>query len=523
MFKNLAQTLKRFQVALLPVFSGTLLVVIFPRFNLELFAWLALVPLFFAIRNQSLNRATYYGFLTGMVFYSFGLHWVTNTMVNYGHLPVWLSYLILLLLAAYLSLYLALFCRLTLQWSRGNDLYFFLLAPVIWTSLEYIRSAPAELGFSWLGLGYSQFKNLPVIQMAEYTGVYGISWLIVFLNAAIYLFLKNRLAKGSPELPQSLVRILGVTATVLVLWWGYGFYALNRLANEEPREPLRIALAQGNIEQYKKWNPEFRDEVFTSYSRLTLQAAESKPDLIVWPEAAIPFIFDLESRETKQLRALVQSSGAPLLFGAPHQELRSGKRTYFNRAYLLSPEGVIAGHYDKIHLVPFGEYVPFKEVLGFVEKMVVGVGDFGRGTETTVFDVRRGRFGVSICYEITFPDLVRRSVKAGAGFLVNITNDAWFGKSAASYQHMSMGALRAVENRVPIVRAANTGISGTIDPSGRMRQTTGLFTRALVTTEIVPRPGSNTYYSNHGDVFCWLSLFLTGGLALLAARSLPEN
>ncbi len=508
----------------LPALSGLFLILIFPRFNLELLAWFSLVPLFFAIQNQPLHRVLLYGFTAGMVFYFFGLHWVTNTIVNYGHLPLWLSYIVLLLLAAYLSLYLALFCYLTVRLSRGSDVYFFLLAPMIWTALEYVRSTHGELAFSWMGLGYSQFQTLPIIQMAEFTGVYGISWLIVVVNAAVYLVLKERISrKDEKGFPGGLVRILGVSSAIVIFWLAYGLYALDRWQADAPEKYLQVGLAQGNIEQHMKWDPRFRNKVMKNYRDLTLKGAESKPDLIVWPEAATPFFFALNEEEGARLRDLVKTVRVPLLFGSPHQEKRDNGPVLFNRAYLLSAEGNIAGHYDKIHLVPFGEFVPFKWVLGFVEKMVEGVGDFGRGTEPTLFDLNGGRFAVSICYEITFPDLVRRPVKNGAGFLVNITNDAWFGKSAASYQHMSMAALRAVENRVPIVRAANTGISGAIDPSGEMRQTTELFVRELVLTRIAPKTSGTTYYTRYGDVFSYMSIIAVIIIALMARKIRREN
>ena len=185
---------------------------------------------------------------------------------------------------------------------------------------------------------------------------------------------------------------------------------------------------------------------------------------------------------------------------------------------MLSESGETLNRYDKIHLVPFGEFVPFRKILFFIEKLVVMIGDFGRGTEATVMEKAGNKIGVSICYEIIFPDLIRQAVKNGANFLINITNDAWFGKSAASYQHMSMGALRAVENRVPIVRAANTGISGTIKATGKLKDKTELFVEDFRITQISPRTSGNTFYSLNGDVFSWLCLFLTSLLGFVSRK-----
>lgn len=531
------KNLKESSGYLLSALSGLMLILIFPRFDVEILAWFALVPLFFAIQNQSLGRASLYGFIAGMIFYFFGLIWIADTVVNFGHVPKLLGYLILGLLAAYLSFYIALFCCLVCRWSRGRPLYVFILAPPLWTRLEYIRSTHLEYGFSWLGLGYSQYKSLAVIQIAEYTGVYGVAALIVLVNAALYCLLHAGLAGQDFRPPKGQTAgIAGVAALALALCLGYGVHALDRYDVAVPGKapstyaerdlaggaaapghpPLLVALVQGNIEQDMKWNPLYRSQVMRTYAHLTRKAGAAKPDLVVWPEAATPFYFTLDNIYTRSLKNLAREIQTPLLFGSPYHEQVAGKVVSYNSAYLISAEGEPMGRYDKIHLVPFGEFVPFQKLLWFVRKMATGVGDFGRGDRPVLFTLAGTRFGLSICYEIAFPDLARRPVKAGARFLVNITNDAWFGRSAASYQHFGMAALRAVENRTPIVRAANTGISGTIDPSGRIRDTTELFVEDLVLTRIVPRSGELTWYTRNGDIFSFVCMALTAVAALLA-------
>ena len=505
---------------ILSTLTGIMLILIFPRMDLGFLAWFSLVPLFFLIQDQPLTRVTLFGFWTGMVFYFFGLLWVTNTIINYGNVPVFVSYLILMLLAAYLSLYLALFCYLVKKWSRGNPLTFLWLAPVIWTSLEYLRSTHSTFGFSWLGLGYSQAGNLPVIQVAEITGVYGISTLIVFINASLYFLLNAWLGRNNNDSTQGFslkpgVRVLGFSLAVLALWIGHGKRALDKW--EQPLSnatSLRVALAQGNIPQNLKWNPLFQDQVMNTYRELSLQAIPSKPDLIVWPEAAIPFYYSLDNINSEFVKNIARNTKTPLLIGSPYLEVENKVRTSYNSAYLIAGNGETLGRYDKIHLVPFGEFVPFQDILWFVNKMVEGIGNFGRGKDVGIFDVKGYKLGISICYEIIFPDLVRQPVDRGAQFLVNITNDAWFGKSAASYQHMDMAALRAVENRVPIVRAANTGITGTIDPTGNIRQATALFETDLVITDITPSQSEKTFYSRYGDLFSQACLLLMGLFAL---------
>jgi apolipoprotein N-acyltransferase len=272
-----------------------------------------------------------------------------------------------------------------------------------------------------------------------------------------------------------------------------------------------------------KWNPVYQNIVINKYRDLTLKAADEKPDLIIWPETATPFYFEESQSETNLMRDLAREIKTPILFGSPHREKIKGKIIYFNSAFLVSESGETLGRYDKMHLVPFGEFVPFRKILFFIEKLVVMIGDFGRGTEATVMQTAGNRVGVSICYEMIFPDLIRQAVKNGANFLVNITNDAWFGKSAASYQHRSMGALRAVENRISIVRVANTGVSGTIEATGNLRDETKLFTEEFRVTQITPATGGKTFYSLNGDVFSWICLLLTGLIAIAARRGNTKN
>ena len=490
---------------LLSAISGILLGLIFPRFNFEPLAWFAFIPLFSAMEAKTPQRSALLGFITGMVFYTWGLSWINNTLINYGNLPSVVSFMVLGLLAAYLSFYTALFCYLIRRVCKENRGLFFLFAPVLWVSLEYLRSTHSEFGFSWLGLGYSQFKTLQVIQMAEITGVYGISWLIMLLNAGLYLAWKTWREPGNMG-----ARFISVTLLVFACWWGYGSVTMNRYTPNTDKNPsLTVGLIQGNVEQFMKWNPVYQKLVMSKYRDLTLAAAQSKPQLIVWPETALPFYYNQHSVGTKFVKDLARQTQTPILFGSPHKENRDGRTIHYNSAYLVSDTGDTQNRYDKIHLVPFGEFVPFRKLLFFVEKMVEMIGDFGRGKEAILFDVAGYQAGVSICYEIIFPDLIRQAVKNGAHFLINITNDAWFGKSAASYQHMSMGALRAVENRVPIVRAANTGISGTIDANGALRDETDLFVEAAKITKITPRQRGLTFYTAYGDVFSWICLVLT--------------
>ncbi len=329
----------------------------------------------------------------------------------------------------------------------------------------------------------------------------------MFVNGVIFSSLESFSLKK--KLPFAEIAVAAIL-TAGVVW--YGLMRLE-LYEKQSAKTLTVALVQGNIAQDVKWEPAFLDKTMQIYSRLTLDTAAEKPDLVVWPEAATPFYFQHEAKYQEMVAGIMKRVGAYLLLGSPAWDQSGGEAKFFNSAFLISPEGQIRGRYDKIHLVPYGEYVPLKQLFPFIEKMVVGIGDFSSGNEAKTLQLPSGSFGTLICYEIIFPDLVRRFAEKGAGFLVNITNDAWFGRTAAPYQHLSMAALRAVENRRCIARAANTGVSAIIDASGRIVRQTKIFTPADL-TGIISIYEEKTFYTRYGDIFARLCLI--AGLAFLA-------
>ncbi|MDP7386536.1 MAG: apolipoprotein N-acyltransferase, partial [Nitrospinota bacterium] len=278
-----------------------------------------------------------------------------------------------------------------------------------------------------------------------------------------------------------------------------------------PDRSVRIALLQGNIPQAVKWDEAYRLKTLEVYEKLTYKHAQGKPDLIVWPETAAPFFFLRDKAHRERVLNLSAKVRAPLLVGAVSVTLRNREHRLRNSAFLVTPEKRVDGQYHKTHLVPYGEYVPLKRFFPFIRKMVSGIGDFLPGDRRTVFPLAKAPFSVLICYEVIFADEVRRFVRNGARLLVNITNDAWFGRSAGPYQHMSIAALRAVENRVPLVRAANTGITGVVDATGKIREATTLFVPTGVLANVAPGtpgPAGLTFYTRHGDLFAYLSAAL---------------
>jgi apolipoprotein N-acyltransferase len=482
---------------LLAVLSGALLIFSLPKFDLEFLAWVALIPLFHAIPVKSTYITFKLGFITGLVSFLGIIYWIIVAVHTYGNIPLIASACILLLLVGYLSLYTGAFAALTGFIQMRSRLPLVLVSPFVWVVLEYLRSFLLT-GFPWANLGHSQYLNLAFIQMADITGVYGLSFVIVLVNAAIYSAISQRSKRAAP------IRDVTLAAMLILVFLTYGYWRKSSVDHEISKQPaLQIGLVQGNIDQSVKWDPSFQKETMAIYDRLSRKAAETKPDLIIWPETATPFYF----QDAKEYQPLVlevpQKTGSFLLFGTPSYKVEGKQVASYNSAYLVSPAGRITGVYDKVHLVPFGEYIPLSDLLFFIGSLGEGIGDFKSGKGVVNFSLPKGRFGVLICFEIIFPDLARRFVKDGANFLVTITNDAWFGRTSAPYQHFAIAVFRAVENRVFIARAANTGISGFIDPNGRILNQGGIFTEEAINGTIRLMNGKS-FYTRYGDVFAWL-------------------
>jgi apolipoprotein N-acyltransferase len=344
--------------------------------------------------------------------------------------------------------------------------------------------------------------------MVDITGAYGASFVIILFNATLFWVLQQWPKKTFP------FKEVTIIALILLgfLIYGYGkMRAIDRQMLQSP--PLKIGLVQGNIDQSIKWDESFQKETLKIYERLSFKVAEEKPDLIIWPETATPFFFQEASEYQPLVLDIPERTKAFLLFGSPSYKIEKGKVNHYNSAYLASPAKELVGRYDKIHLVPFGEYVPLSNLLFFIGSLGEGIGNFKPGKEIFNFSIPQGQFGVLICFEIIFPDLCRRFVKRGADFLVTITNDAWFGRTSAPYQHLSIATFRAIENRVFIARAANTGISGFIDPKGKIVEQGGIFTEKAM-NRTIHLSKEKTFYTLYGDVFAWicsgLSLLLLG-------------
>jgi apolipoprotein N-acyltransferase len=493
------EKLKTYAPALL---SGSILILCFPTISLFGLAWVALVPFLLSLYDKRPKQAFTAGLFLGFPYFFGTLYWIYHSINHYGGIPFIASISIVILLCLYLSLYtgfFALFFSITIKSTKLPALF---IAPVFWVVLEFLRSY-LFTGFPWSSIGYTQYKFLAVIQIADITGVYGVSFLVVAVNGAIAdIFLIRRRIRDMPLFPLSQTVIgLSLLLFFTISTFVYGYL---RLGEERPGEPLRASIIQGNIEQDKKWEPSYQSAVIKIYKDLTLKAASSSSAIIIWPETAAPFFFETDKEYTKELIDFQRHLDSYLLFGSVLIKGKNdGRYIFSNSALLLDKAGKVTYIYDKIHLVPFGEYVPLQKILFFINKLVVGIGDYSRGDHYLEAKTPSGDFATLICYEIIFPGLVRKFFSNGGDFIVNITNDAWFGRTTGPYQHFSMAVFRAVENRKPVLRAANTGISGFIDSNGKIISKTNLFQQAILTGNI-KTDSTRSFYSKYGDLFSYI-------------------
>jgi apolipoprotein N-acyltransferase len=492
----------------LAIASGVLIALSFPNTGYSFLAWLALIPLLIALEGASPATAFRVGFTCGFSAYAIILYWINIVITRYGHLPWGVSIPLYLLLSAWLALFYAL-ATLVARFGEQEGYKSAFTLPVAWVTGDFLRSFLLT-GFPWAMLGHSQYRTLPLIQIADITGVYGITLLIVLANVVFYRVLRASWGGAAPyPVKSALVLFVTLIATLY-----YGFDRLND-AGARAARPLRVALIQGNIPQDVKWSPAFRDSTLATYERLTRDAGREPVDLVVWPESAVPFFLQDQPREAGEIQGLARELKTHLLLGSPAHEERNGSITFLNSAFVISPDGETIARGDKLHLVPFGEYVPLGRVFPFISKIVVGIGDFSAGEHATPLPLASTRAGLLVCYEAIFPELAREYVRNGARILVNITNDAWFGDSSAPYQHLSIAVFRAVENRVPLLRAANTGVTAIIDRNGHIRAMTPLFEESFKSGEVTPGTGDSLYL-RIGDAAVWLCGLLTAGIALLS-------
>jgi apolipoprotein N-acyltransferase len=502
---------------LLALISGAVNVAVFPKADLSSLAWVCLAPLLIACyREARSERAFLLGSAAGVVFFFGACYWIIEVLKNYGGLGWVGAFLSFLLLAVYLSLFYAAFSLAFSRVSLRFPTSCFYLSPFLWVTSEYVR-AHVLTGFPWCLLGYALVDYHNLAQLATLTGVYGLSFMIVFVNSLIVALVLNPGRTWARRLVVTLIALCGFVM----------FQAWRREEVLDGRQKVR--LVQTNIDLGQEWDLESKLVLLDELSRLSLGGpgaaplpVSDEPRITIWPETPAPFYFNQDPIFRRRMERLAASLSGYLLFGFVDLRTTQGgqdPREPYNSVALLSPKGDVVAQYDKMHLVPFGEYIPFGSLFSFVEKISTEAGNFKVGNNLVVARLSGGhQLSAFICYEAIFPELIRRFASKGAEVFVNVTNDGWFGNSSAPFQHLNMARLRAIENRRYLLRAANNGVSAVIDPYGRILKKTRLYERSVLESGFEFQ-SVRTFYTRHGDVFSWLCVGVTFTVAgLLAAR-----
>ncbi len=493
----------------LPVFSGFLAFASFPAVSQGYIAWVAYVPLaIFLMRCPTTGEAFLGGLVAGIVQTSLLLCWIPGVLVLYGSLSNILAWLLYGLLAIFLGAYPGLAAGVTGYSMRRRGPAYLLTLPFAWVSVELLRNYTPFGGFPWLLTGYSQTDYLRIVQIADITGVYGVSLVVILANVAIAWLILN-----GPGVRRRLWPAFAA-CSLFLLCFAYGHFSLMKWSPGEAGQ--MAAILQGDIpldgpEQVVEWK--FQEGYLQMADRLRGAAI----DLLVLPESPAPRFFDQDRTYREEMRSLAKRFSMGIILSNVAFSGAGDHTKYFNSAYFLGPDGDVLGRYDKIQLVPFGEYVPLKRAFSFMESITREVSDFYPGREYFRARVKGHQISAIICYEAVFPNLARRFVADGCELLVNLTNDAWYGRSAAPYQHLAMARWRAIENRRWLLRAANSGISAVIDPAGRIRSSTELFTEEACVGPF-DFVSHVSLYSRYGDVCAYLCVII---LCFVLLRSCP--
>jgi apolipoprotein N-acyltransferase len=508
------------------------------------FAWFGLVPLLWAILSPAcvdglrpLRRAFLLAYFCGFLWYMGNCYWVRDTMSRYGDMPPLAPTLLLIGYSLVLGLYFGLFGLgvALVRRASGSTRLALAAAPILWTGLELAASRITSV--PWDQLGYSQVDNGIVNQLAPWTGVYGISFVLVAVNALIAGGLV--LDRGAEK------RLWGITGAVLLAGGIVGIF----LPPPRPAATATAVLVQPNLDVSadNRWPGQEWDQHMAEFASLASEQCKvyiagipqtgaptgevvcppypTHPDLVAWPESPAPFE-EGDPRFEKALAVIARQTQAPLVVGNIGSDFSAGNGGwhFYNSALIVGADGARVGRYDKIHLVPYGEYIPFKNLFAFAHKLTGRVSEFTRGDERKVFilsgqDGVRHRYGIFICYEAVFADEVRQFARLGAEVLVNISDDGWYGDTSAAWQHLNMARMRAIENSRWILRDTNTGITAAIDPYGRVRQSIPRHALDALPAQFGFRDDI-TFYTAHGDVFGWLCAILGLGVVGWSARKL---
>ena len=515
---------------MLALLSGVLQILVFPKPNLYFLAWVAIAPFLYALlrgrggegemfdsEGRSLRPFTLWqgfviGWFCGIIWYLGTCYWVYPVMNTYGGLPAPVAVLITLGYGLIMGVHHGIFGMLVVLMARRSSVGNrrpLLLAPFFWVAIELMRDH--IIGVPWIPLGGSQIDNIPFARIAQTTGVYGLSFAIMLVNCA---FVAALLLYGQRR------KNLLIAAVAAAIALQIGVFA------KLPSFPAtqQAVLVQENVPllDQPQWTPRYFDETISSLARISVDASKPRraadnPGLIIWPESPAPF-FIADPRLQQWLVAMAQDTNSYLVIGSLGETAPSnGKQQLLNSALVMDPHGNMVGRYDKIHLVPYGEYVPYQNLLFFASKLTREVGDFARGTERKVFDFNGTHAGVFICYESIFPDEVREFTANGAQVLINISDDLWYGETGAPAQHLQMARMRAVENHRWILLSTNNGTTASIDPFGRVVKQSPRNIRTALVVPYSPQT-EITLYTRYGDVFAWICVVISLLAALVRWR-----
>ena len=505
------QTFSRKWRILFSFLAGILFALAFPNFNLPLLAWVAVAVLILASLEGGLGEAALRGLLFGLAFYLFATPWIYTVMHQYGPLPPWEAAGVMALMILAASPYFVAF-TLCLTWIARRDKNLAVFAsPFLWVALELARSRMPDIAFPWELLGYSAAGNLALLQLTAVTGIYGLSLLVAAYNSVVVWLVRSFMSRaGQARVPAAV--LAASTALILAaVWIGPRLVPASH--------PTQVAhLVQTDLPQAMEypanWDALHAGDM-SQLDRVSIEAGQQVPGLVVWPEVPAPFSL-AQADFARRAQEIARDSKSNFLLGVVGWEPGAdGRLAAYNSAALLDPQGRQEFQYDKIHLVPFSEYVPWRDFFWFAKNLTGLAGDFRQGTRYAVGDLPGGRFGVIICYEAVFPNEIRRFVLNGANLLINISNDGWFGRSSAPAQHVQMARVRAVELRRWLLRDTNNGYTVSVDPYGRIVASMAPDIRGELDAPYAFRT-DKSIYARWGDWLPETCLVITLVLMLLA-------
>ncbi len=486
----------RFLLALL---SGALFAFAFPNAAIGWLVFIALAPLLIAIaRSRSAKESFFLGWASMTTAWLIMVPWVVRVMSHYGGLPYLIGVLLFVAMALVLGLYGGLFGFVVKRLRLGPRFLPWLCVPLAWAAIEYARTYLLT-GFPWNLIATPLIDYPSLIQLDRFAGPYFLGALVVLPATIIAWIFTQRAA------PIARVLVLGSLGIVMLVWWGTGLVAAKLVLRPRGAATVTAALIQPNISQEMRWDEANVARIYQKMIGMTVEAAGRGAKVIVWPESTVPLSYTETDFYKSELEDLSRRYDIDIILGSVATDPAKPNRIW-NSAFLVSG-GRTIGHYDKIHLVPFGEYVPLRRMLFFAEKLVHAVGEFEFGSNDLPLD-GKVTYGPAICYEIVFPQISRKQVKNGADVLVTITNDAWYDGTSAPAQHLWQARMRAVEDDRYLLRAATTGISAFVDPTGQTQSWIEMGKDGIIYAQFEPRT-SETLYVRFGDWFAWLAVIIS--------------